>query len=147
MEDTIYLIEKDKILSYDSETGDYIDKAFAVDELMERISRILDRTDNSDQNKIEFGDSIVIDLDRHKVTVGGSKIELTLTEFKILKLLCSKPGWVFSRHKILTHLWGNDKGVLDRTVDVHIRNLRSKLGEASKYIKNMRGVGYKVEQI
>lgn len=147
MEDTVYLIEKDKILSYDSSIGDYVDKEFSVEDLMERISRILDKSDSLEQNKIEFGSSIQIDLARHKVLVDGSKVELTLTEFKILKLLCSKPGWVFSRQKILNHLWGNGKGVLERTIDVHIRNLRSKLGPASKFIKNMRGVGYIAEQL
>ena len=73
------------------------------------------------------------------------KIQLTSTEFLILKMLAEKPGWVYSREKILDLLWGDEKDVYDRTVDVHIKNLRDKLGPAGKLIKNVRGVGYKIE--
>jgi len=62
-----------------------------------------------------------------------------------LKLLSSKKGWVFSRDQILDYLWGNEKVVLDRTIDVHIKNIREKLGKAGKFIKNIRGVGYRLE--
>jgi DNA-binding response OmpR family regulator len=73
-------------------------------------------------------------------------VGLTSTEFRILKSLASKPGWVFTRDQILDDLWGHEKIVLDRTVDVHIRNLRDKLGPgAAGMIKNIRGVGYKLE--
>jgi len=78
--------------------------------------------------------------------VDGAKVELTATEFKILQLLASKPGRVFTRDRILDHLWGDEKAVVDRTVDVHIRNLREKLGPAAALVKNIRGVGYKVEE-
>ncbi len=74
------------------------------------------------------------------------KIDLTSTEFKILTLLASRKGFVFSRDAILEHLWGNEKTVIDRTVDVHIKHLREKLGAASGYIKNIRGLGYKLEE-
>ena len=60
--------------------------------------------------------------------------------------MASKKGWVFTRDQILDHLWGHDKAVLDRTIDVHIKNLREKLGKASRFIKNVRGVGYKIEE-
>jgi two-component system phosphate regulon response regulator PhoB/two-component system alkaline phosphatase synthesis response regulator PhoP len=79
------------------------------------------------------------------VSVSGKKVDLTTTEFKILELLASKEGWVFTRDKILDYLWGTEKAVLDRTIDVHIRNLREKLGKAKRFIKNVRGVGYKLE--
>ena len=72
-------------------------------------------------------------------------MHLTSTEFLILKILAEKQGWVFSREKILDLLWGDEKDVFDRTVDVHIKNLRDKLGTAGKLIKNIRGVGYKLE--
>ena len=78
--------------------------------------------------------------------VDGQRIDLTSTEFKILELLISKKGWVFNRDRILDHLWGDEKAVLDRTVDVHIKNLREKLGKAKKFIKNVRGIGYKVDE-
>jgi DNA-binding response OmpR family regulator len=77
--------------------------------------------------------------------VGGRAVDLTSTEFRILKLLVSKPGRVFTRVQILDYLWGHEKVVLDRTIDVHIRNLRDKLGPAARLVKNIRGVGYKVE--
>jgi DNA-binding response OmpR family regulator len=69
---------------------------------------------------------------------------MTTTEFKILELLASRKGVVFSREKILDHLWGNEKAVIDRTIDVHIRHLREKLGKAGDLIVNVRGVGYKL---
>ena len=72
-------------------------------------------------------------------------MDLTSTEFRILQMLASKKGWVFSREKILDYLWGNEKTVVDRTVDVHIKHLREKLGPAARLIKNLRGVGYKLE--
>ena len=76
----------------------------------------------------------------------GTKVDLTATEFKILQLLASRKGRVFSRDQILDHLWGSEKAVIDRTIDVHIRNLREKLGPAASLIKNIRGVGYKLEE-
>jgi two-component system phosphate regulon response regulator PhoB/two-component system alkaline phosphatase synthesis response regulator PhoP len=90
--------------------------------------------------------TLAIDLEKFEVTVRGAKVELTATEFKILQLLASRKGRVFSRDQILDFLWGSEKAVIDRTVDVHIRNLREKLGEAASLIKNIRGVGYKLEE-
>ncbi len=72
------------------------------------------------------------------------KLELTQAEFRILHLLAARIGWVFSREKILDHLWGNEKNVTDRSVDVHVKHLRDKLGPAGKMIVNIRGVGYKL---
>jgi two-component system phosphate regulon response regulator PhoB/two-component system alkaline phosphatase synthesis response regulator PhoP len=74
------------------------------------------------------------------------RIEITTTEFKILALLLSRIGWVFSRHQILEVIDPEDKGILDRTVDVHIKNLREKLIDAGKHIRNIRGIGYKFEE-
>ena len=73
------------------------------------------------------------------------KIKLTPTEFKILLILAKRKGWVFSRDQLLEALWGREKAVIDRTIDVHIKNLREKLGKAGKCIKSIRGVGYKLE--
>ncbi|MCK5185561.1 MAG: winged helix-turn-helix transcriptional regulator, partial [Deltaproteobacteria bacterium] len=80
------------------------------------------------------------------VKVKGKKIELTSTEFRILQLLASRKGLVFTRDNILDYLWGQEKAVIDRTVDVHIRHLREKLGKAAHFIKNLRGIGYKLEE-
>jgi two-component system phosphate regulon response regulator PhoB/two-component system alkaline phosphatase synthesis response regulator PhoP len=87
-----------------------------------------------------------MDLERYETRVGGAPVDLTSTEFKILAFLASKKGRVLSRDQILDHLWGHEKIVLDRTVDVHIKNIREKLGSAARFIKNIRGVGYKVEE-
>jgi two-component system phosphate regulon response regulator PhoB/two-component system alkaline phosphatase synthesis response regulator PhoP len=89
---------------------------------------------------------LVIDLDKFEVTADGVKVDLTATEFKIVQLLASRQGRVFTRDQILDFLWGQEKAVIDRTIDVHIRNLREKLGAAGSLIKNIRGVGYKLEE-
>jgi DNA-binding response OmpR family regulator len=78
--------------------------------------------------------------------VSGKKVDLTTTEFRILALLAARVGTVFTRERILDHLWGDEKTVIDRTVDMHIKNLRKKLGPAASMIKNVRGVGYKLER-
>ncbi|HGJ65613.1 TPA: hypothetical protein ENS27_09510, partial [bacterium] len=100
---------------------------------------------DEDTKKIEIGSDIVMDVEKYEVTVKGKKVDLTTTEFKILQLLSSKKSWVFTRNQILDYLWNDEKYVLDRTVDVHVRNLREKLGESAEYIKSVRGVGYKLE--
>ena len=87
-----------------------------------------------------------MDLEKYEVKVEGRPVDLTSTEFKILQLLASRKGRVFTREQILDFLWGDEKAVVDRTVDVHIRNLREKLGPAAALIRNIRGVGYKVEE-
>jgi plasmid stabilization system protein ParE/DNA-binding CsgD family transcriptional regulator len=97
------------------------------------------------EETIEVGDLLRIDPQKYEVAVEGMLIDLTATEFRILQLLASKMGWVFSRYTILTHLWGSENTVSDRTVDVHIRHLREKMGKAGILVKNMRGIGYKFE--
>lgn len=89
---------------------------------------------------------LLVDLDGYQVFVGERKVDLTPTEFKILRMLVRKRGWVLTREKILDEVWGYDKVVLGRTVDVHIKNLREKLGDAGRFIKSVRGVGYKFEE-
>ena len=82
-----------------------------------------------------------IDPDRHETVVNDHKVELASAEFRILQLLASEKGRVFSRNRILDHLWGNGKMVVDRTIDVPIRHLRSKRDSAAKFIRNVHGVG------
>lgn len=139
--------ESDKVIGLELGADDYVTKPFSTKELVARIKAVLRRRLPADEGKIiEIGDDLVINVTKHEVTVGKKKIELTSTEFKILQLLSSRRGWVFNRDQVLEYLWGQEKAVLDRTVDVHIKNLREKLGQASKYIKNIRGVGYKLEE-
>lgn len=88
----------------------------------------------------------MLDFDKFEVHVRDEKVDLTTTEFRILKILAERKGWVFSRKQILDTLWGEDKIVVDRTIDVHIKHLREKLGEAGKFIKNIRGIGYTLKE-
>ncbi|MCX7916827.1 MAG: response regulator transcription factor [bacterium] len=136
--------EIDKILGLELGADDYITKPFSVKELIARVKAILRRYEVK-SNIIEIGGIVKVDLDKYEVYVKGEKINLTTTEFNILKILLSKKGWVFSRDKILEELWQGEKAVIDRTVDVHIKKLREKLKEGGKFIVNVRGVGYKIE--
>ncbi len=139
--------EMDRIIGLELGADDYVTKPFSPKELVSRVKAVLRRNSSgSKSRKIEISDGLVMDLQRHEVYVNGNKIVLTLTEFKILELLASKKGWVFTRDKILDFLWGEEKAVIDRTVDVHIRHLREKLGDIAKIIKNVRGLGYKLEE-
>jgi len=139
--------ESDKILGLELGADDYVTKPFSFKELAARIKAVLRRSEPLDfARTVEIGGELLMDLDKYETRVGGALVDLTSTEFKILNFLASKKSRVFSRDQILDHLWGHEKIVLDRTVDVHIKNIREKLGPAARFIKNIRGVGYKVEE-
>ncbi len=140
--------ETDRILGLEFGADDYVVKPFSPRELVARVKAVLRRGKVKEEAKkiIEIGRNLRIDLQKYEVYLNDKKLNLTSTEFKIIKLLATRKGWVYSRNQILDHLWGNDKIVVDRTVDVHIRNLRTKLGPAGKYIKNIRSIGYKIEE-
>ena len=119
--------ETEKVLGLEIGADDYVTKPFSPRELMARIKVILRRSEgqeNEDNNKVMIGDILEIDHYKYEVFVHGDKIDLTSSEFKILKLLTRKKGWVYEREQILQYLGASDKGVLDRTVDVHIKKLK-----------------------
>jgi len=138
--------ESDKVVGLELGADDYVTKPFSVKELVARIHAVLRRPGGADVARRIVAGPLVIDLDKFEVTVDGAKVDLTATEFKILQLLASRKGRVFARDQILDFLWGQEKAVIDRTIDVHIRNLREKLGGAASLIKNIRGAGYKIEE-
>jgi DNA-binding response OmpR family regulator len=139
--------ETDRVLGLELGADDYLVKPFSARELAARIRAVLrrGRTEASPRRLSIGGGAIEMDSERFEVRLAGKTVELTTTEFKLLYLLASAPGRVFTRDQILDHLWGREKIVLDRTVDVHVKNLREKLGGAARFLKNIRGMGYKIE--
>jgi DNA-binding response OmpR family regulator len=138
--------ETDKIIGLELGADDYVTKPFSPKELVARVKSVLRRSEIKNSEKITAGKILSVDLNKYEVFVKDKKIHLTQTEFNILKILLSKKGWVFTREKILDLLWQGEKAVIDRTIDVHIKKLREKLGEAGKLITNVRGIGYKIEE-
>ncbi len=137
----------DRISGLNIGADDYITKPFDLNEMRARIEAILRRRGSEGKDRImSIGDEISIDLQKCQVMVSDKRIDLTFAEFKILELLALRKGQVFSRKRILEYLWGDEKIVVERTVDFHIKNLREKLGEAGRHIKNVRGFGYQIEE-
>ncbi|MCL6466561.1 MAG: response regulator transcription factor [candidate division WOR-3 bacterium] len=138
--------ESDRITGLELGADDYITKPFSPKEVVARVRAVLRRQEQiTADEKITVGTELVIYPKKHEVTAAGRKIDLTATEFRILMVLAAKPGWVFTREQIIDELWGYDKPILDRTIDVHIQHLRKKMGKAGELIRNIRGVGYKLE--
>ncbi len=134
----------DKIKGLDSGADDYITKPFDIMELVSRINAVLRRYGGKESNLIYRG--LSMDLGARKVTVEEQEISLTYKEFEILKLLILNKGIVLSRDTLMNRVWGTDFGGETRTVDVHMRTLRQKLGALGEYIETVRNVGYKICQ-
>ncbi len=138
--------EIDKVIGLELGADDYVTKPFSTRELVARVRAVLRRRIRADVDagRLMVGD-VAIDIERREVRVKGRPVDLTPSEFKILHLLATRQGRIQTRDQILNYLWGDEKFVIDRTVDVHIRHLREKLGEASHIIKNVRGAGYRID--
>lgn len=131
------------VAAYEAGADDYVTKPVKPKILISKVKGLLRRfkkVNDNDINIIELND-IIIDKEKYKVYISGNNLDLPRKEFELLYLLASKPDKVFKREKIMENVWGGEVVVGDRTIDVHIRKLREKLGD--KYIKTIKGVGYK----
>ena len=138
--------EYDKITGLDSGADDYLVKPFGMMEMVSRVRAVLRRSGGGEsaQKLLTLG-PLALDPASHTVTVNGQAVTLTLKEFEILRTMMAKPGVVFTRDRLLSEVWGTDYDGETRTVDVHIRTLRQKLGDAGALIGTVRGVGYRME--
>ena len=145
----------DKVTGFQIGADDYVSKPFGIRELLARIKAVLRRYENSQKDKSGVDDSdkiiagdIVIDKSRHFVTVNDSSVDLTYKEYELLSFLAKNRGRVYSRDELLDKVWGIDYVGESRTVDVHIRHLRQKIGQTragEEYIETIRGRGYKLK--
>ncbi|HTX78300.1 MAG TPA: response regulator transcription factor [Longilinea sp.] len=144
---TAKLEESDKVLGLELGADDYVTKPFGMRELLARIRAVLRRTEQAEpQSTILRASDIVLDKDNHTVNVGSREVELTPSEFDLLAILMASPGRVYSRLDLLEKLQGTSFEGMARTIDVHIRNLRSKIepdSENPRYIETIFGVGYR----
>lgn len=135
--------EYDKVLGLDLGADDYVSKPFGMMELLARIKAVLRRVDKKTDKVLIYKD-LVVDVEKHQVKVNDELVILTKKEFEILVTLLSRIGHCFTREYLLDTIWGYDLEFTSRTVDVHIRTLRSKLKTAGAYIETVRGIGYRI---
>lgn len=139
--------EYDKVVGLDSGADDYIPKPFGMMELVSRVKAVLRRTEPEQKTRLYEIGPVKVNVIRHTVHVNGEPVNLTYKEFELLCYLMENEGIVLSRDQLLSKIWGYDFDGETRTVDVHIRTLRQKLGIGGNYIETIRGVGYKIEEI
>ena len=137
--------EYDKVVGLDDGADDYVAKPFGMMELMARVRSALRRAEDAAPSVpiLSLGE-LSVDRGRHLVRVAGEDVALTLKEFQLLCLLLERPGTVFTRDQLLSTVWGYDFDGASRTVDVHVRTLRQKLGAAGNLVQTVRGLGYKI---
>lgn len=136
--------EFDKVMGLDLGADDYITKPFGMMEMLSRIRAVLRRSETDKSETVLTSGRICLDDEAHRVTANGKLAELTLKEYSLLKILLSNKGRVMTRDVLLEKVWGYDYSGETRTVDVHIRTLRTKLGESCNVIETIRGVGYRI---
>ena len=137
--------EYDKVQSLDMGADDYITKPFGMMEMVSRVKAVLRRSLPAQTAALLELDGLTLDPGQHTVTLAGERITLTYKEYELLKLFLSHPGTAFSREQLLQTIWNTDYAVETRTVDMHIRTLRQKLGDWGQRIETVRGVGYRRE--
>lgn len=137
--------ELDAVKGLDGGADDYIAKPFGVMELISRVKAVLRRTDSHPTSQIAFG-AITLDDDRRRVFANGQECVLTFKEHELLRTLMQNHDIVLSRERLMDLVWGTDFAGESRTIDMHIKSLRRKLGECGNMIKTVRNVGYKVEE-
>ena len=138
-------MEYDKVNSLDLGADDYLVKPFGVMEMVSRVKAVLRRCQEPNPQHLLQAEGLVLNLDEHTVTADGERITLTFKEYELLKLLLSNPGIAFTRDQLFAEVWGTDYIGESRTVDMHIRTLRQKLGQYGAMIQTIRGVGYRLE--
>ena len=139
--------EMDKVIALDLGADDYITKPFGVLELGARVKAVLRRTSRNSgpEREILHNGSLILDVNSHIVTVDDKECTLTKREFALLEVLMRNAGSVLSRQEILDHAWGIATEIETRTVDMHVKTLRRKLGDAGRFIHTVRGVGYRFD--
>ncbi|MFO0428450.1 MAG: winged helix-turn-helix domain-containing protein [Planctomyces sp.] len=139
--------ETDEIVGFNMGADDYVTKPFRVAPLIHRVRALLRRSDaDSDSNPVMSIHGIEIDQVHRVVRIGSAELDLTPTEFRMLWTLMKQPGRPFSRHELMETSRGEDANSLERTIDVHVRSLRKKLGEAGDRIETVRGIGYRFQR-
>ena len=136
--------EIDKVKGLDLGADDYISKPFGIMELISRVKALLRRTLNLEEEKVLSYESVVMDVEKRAVYVNNDAVELTYKEFELLKLLLQNSGIVLRREVIMDRVWGTEFEGESRTLDMHIKTLRQKLGEGGTIIKTIRNVGYEI---
>lgn len=136
--------EIDKVKGLDLGADDYISKPFGIMELISRVKALLRRTLNLEEEKVLSYESVVMDVEKRAVYVNNDAVELTYKEFELLKLLLQNSGIVLRREVIMDRVWGTEFEGESRTLDMHIKTLRQKLGDGGAIIKTIRNVGYEI---
>lgn len=137
--------EYDKIQSLDLGADDYVVKPFGVMELVSRIKAVLRRCGSMSEPKLLTLNALTLNESEHTVTIDGERVALTYKEFELLRLFLSHPGTAFTREQLFAAVWGDSYLGETRTLDMHIRTLRQKLGDYGKHIETVRNVGYRME--
>ncbi len=138
-------MEYDKVQSLDLGADDYLVKPFGMMEMVSRVKAVLRRCKPTEVDRLLQAGKLVVNLEEHTVAIDRERIQLTLKEFELLRLFLSRPGIAFTRDQLFGLIWGADYVGETRTVDMHIRTLRMKLGDYGKMIETVRGVGYRLE--